>query len=195
MAKTAIGSTYWYGWSVFIPAEWKAGDGNNAIMNQWATYPNIEGRNFREACGASGNYIDRSGDVIKFIFQRADGSAAPGDIECTTHKIADIGEVSGKWMDFVMHAKWTGNTDGFLKLWVQIDGKGYQPVTGLENYVGRTWWNDEGDGPYLKMGIYTGDPDFSGPAPRYFYTDEYRLGNSNASFSDVSPDNTAPGGQ
>jgi len=32
---------------------------------------------------------------------------------------------SGKWVDFVMHVKWTGDSDGFLKLWVKEGDKSY----------------------------------------------------------------------
>jgi hypothetical protein len=55
------------------------------------------------------------------------------------------------------------------------------------DYKGRTFWNDEGTGPFFKMGDYKGDPNFKGPAPRTLYTDEYRLGNDKSSFDEVAP--------
>lgn len=83
-----------------------------------------------------------------------------------------------------MQVKWTGNQDGFLKLWMRKGGGDYSQAV---DYQGRTYWNDEGEGPLFKMGVYKGDPDFKGPAPRYLYTDEYRLGDNNSSFEEVEP--------
>jgi hypothetical protein len=55
------------------------------------------------------------------------------------------------------------------------------------DYKGPSYWNNEGNGPYFKMGLYKGDPNFKGPAPRTVFTDEYRLGNDKSSFEEVSP--------
>ena len=37
------------------------------------------------------------------------------------------------------------------------------------------------------MGLYKGNPNFKGPAPRSLYTAEYRLGDANSSFKQVVP--------
>ncbi len=83
-----------------------------------------------------------------------------------------------------MHVKWTGDSGGFLKLWTRTGGGEYSQEV---DYQGRTYWNDEGEGSYFKMGLYKGDPNFKGPAPRYLYTDEYRMGDSSSSFEEVAP--------
>jgi hypothetical protein len=184
MKRTVIGKTYWYGWSMFIPSSWKDTDGGHDILAQWAAWPTS--KNFRKGCGAVGSFLARgrggsSGDQIDFLLQHAGDSAV---VECQKFPLAKVSEMRGKWIDFVMQAKWTGNKDGFLKLWMKIGNGSY---TQKVNYKGRTFWNDEDTGPYFKMGLYKGNPNFKGPAPRHLYTAEYRLGNVNSSFTEVTP--------
>lgn len=173
--RTRIGSTYWYGWSVYIPDR-RLSDSYD-ILAQWATYPTSR----RFACGANGSYMIRSGDSISFNFQR---QGERSDVECSSYSLGSTSEFQGKWVDFVMHAKWTGNRDGFVRLWTKVGNGSYVQKV---NYTGRTFWNDEGDGPYFKMGLYKGDPNWSGAAPQYIYTDEFRLGDVNSNFDEVAP--------
>ncbi|KJH72552.1 heparin lyase I family protein [Aliterella atlantica] len=179
MRKTQIGGTYWYGWSMYLPPDWQDTVEGFDMFSQWATYPTP--RNGKFTCNGNGSYIVRDGSNIVFKFQHKGDNI---DIQCHPYTLAKISDIRGKWVDFVMHVKWTGNKDGFLKLWMRTGRGNYsQPV----NYQGRTYWNDEGAGPYFKMGLYKGNPNFKGPAPRYLYTDEYRLGDSNSSFQEVAP--------
>lgn len=179
MKKTVIGSTYWYGWSVFIPSDWSDNDPGFDILAQWPIYPSAPNRQL--ACGADGSYMTRNQSEIIFKIQHKGEKA---DTECNNYSLAQISDVRGKWIDFVINVKWTGNKDGFLKLWTKSGNGQY---TQKVDYKGRTFWNDESTGPFFKMGLYKGDPNFKGPAPRYLYTDEYRLGDSNSSFEEVSP--------
>lgn len=179
MKKTKIGETYWYGWSMYIPTDWGDSDKGFDILSQWATYPTKRNGNF--ACGANGTYMTRNGRNVVFKFQYKGDKE---DIECDRYNLAKISDIRGKWVDFVMQVKWTGDKDGFLKLWMRTGGDEYSQEV---DYRGRTYWNDEGEGPYFKMGLYKGDPNFKGPAPRYLYTDEYRLGDRNSSFEEVAP--------
>jgi hypothetical protein len=181
MKTTKIGKTYWYGWSVFIPSNWQDTDSGFDILNQWATAPTMPIRGGKFKCGGNGSMLSREGKTLNFIFQRK-GDAV--DVKCTHYPLTKVSEVRGEWTNFVMQAKWTGNKDGFLRLWMKIGNGSY---TQKVDYKGRTYWNDEGTGPYLKMGLYKGDPNFKGPAPRYLYTAEYRLGNDKSSFAEVAP--------
>lgn len=179
MKKTTIGQTYWYGWSMYIPSDWQDTNEGFDIFSQWATYPTP--RNGKFTCGANGSYMVRNGKNVVFKFQHKGDSA---DIQCDRYTLATISNIRGKWVDFVMQVKWTGDKDGFLKLWMKTGNTSY---TQKVDYQGRTFWNDEGEGPFFKMGEYKGDPNFKGPAPRYLYTDEHRLGDSNSSFEEVAP--------
>lgn len=192
MKKTEIGKTYWYGWSTLIPSDWKDTTEDFDIVNQWATYPSANNRNGRFPCRANGSFISRgknktapaggpAADSFDFALQSAGDNQ---DMVCKVFPLAKVAEMRGKWTDFVMQVKWTGNKDGFLKFWVKIgDGPYVQKI----DYTGRTYWNDEGKGPYFKMGLYKGDPNYKGPAPRVIYTDEYRLGDANSNFGQVAP--------
>jgi len=68
--KTTIGQTYWYGWSLHLPADWKT-EGTN-IPNQWAAYPpsNNKFRKAEGACGAVGSYMAINSGKLNFKFQR-----------------------------------------------------------------------------------------------------------------------------
>ncbi|PPS41154.1 heparin lyase I family protein [Chroococcidiopsis sp. TS-821] len=179
MKKTEIGKTYWYGWSMFIPSNWQDTSVGYDIVNQWATYPT--NKKFRQGCGGNGSYIARTNETFTFNLQYQ-GDVA--QIVCNKFPLVSVTDAKGKWVDFVMHVKWTGNKDGFLRLWTRV---GNEPYNLKINHVGSTYWNDEDTGPYFKMGLYKGDPNFEGPSPRYLYTAQYRLGDAKSTFRDVAP--------
>lgn len=185
MQNTDIGSTYWYGWSQRIPTQWQSTDDYD-ILTQFLAYPSD--KDFAKhagqgGCGSAGSYFMRYGDSLAFYFQRqSDDNSKP--IICTPYHLFTLDEIKGKWVDYVMQVKWTGNKDGFLKLWTRVQGDIYRERI---NYTGRTFWNDEDQGPYFKMGIYKGDPNYSGYAPRVIHTDEYKLGDINSNFREVAP--------
>jgi hypothetical protein len=93
----------------------------------------------------------------------------------------------GFWTDFVMHVKWTGNSDGFLKIWARTNNG---PWKIRLDYKGATFWNNEGSGPNLKWGLYAG----SGGS-RTIYTDEMRIGDAESSFQEVAPGGGSPDSQ
>lgn len=178
--KTEIGGTYWYGWSMLVPEDYNP-KGSFTILMQMAAYPTPRDGKF--PTGGVGHKIALKGGsgVLRYDLQHAGETK---DSENTPFKLGDFEAIKGKWVDYVMQAKWTGDKDGFLKLWMKIgDGKYEQKI----DYAGRTWWNDEDKGPYLKMGAYMGDPGWKGQPARTIYTDEYRMGDAQAKFEDVAP--------
>lgn len=179
MKRTVIGDTYWYGWSVYIPSNWQDTLQGYDIVNQWVIYPTKI--NLKKACGAAGSYIALGRNTLTFSLQRQGNTA---EVACTKYPLIEVAKIRGKWLDFVMHVKWTGDTDGFLKLWMKNGNEPYQLKV---DYAGSTYWNHAKTGPYFKMGLYKGDPNFPGPAPRYLYTAQYRLGDANSNFQAVSP--------
>jgi enterochelin esterase-like enzyme len=179
MRRTKIGETYWYGWSVFLPEDFDY-RGSFTILMQLATWPTP--RNGKFPGGGNGHLISIGGEgKVVYKLQHAGETA---DSVSDNFPLGDATLWKGKWTDFVMEAKWTGDKDGFLRLWCKVgDGRYERKIA----YEGRTWWNDEGDGPYFKMGVYTGEPNWKGPSSRTLYTDEYRLGSGDARFEDVAP--------
>lgn len=179
MQRTVLGNTYWYGWSIYIPPDWQDTPRGYDIVNQWLVYP--AQIHFKKACGAAGSYIARNQDKFTFAFQRQGDTQ---EVVCTRYPLAEVADIRGKWVDFVMHVKWTGDQDGHLKLWMKIGNEPYQVMV---DYTGSTYWNYAKTGPYFKMGLYKGDPNFKGPAPRYLYTANYRLGDASSDFQAVNP--------
>jgi hypothetical protein len=183
MRRTKIGGTYWYGWSMMLPEDFDH-RGSDTIVMQLASWPTP--RNGKFPHSANGPYLEiqPDGRLIMHLQHKGDDK----DMVCDDFVVADdVAKLKGKWLDFVMHARWTGDPDGFFKLWVKAnDNKFLQKV----DYKGRTWWNDEDTGPYLKIGAYMGDPGWRGPSERTVYTDEYRLGDEKSSFDEVAPGGT-----
>lgn len=179
MSRTVIGRTYWYGWSMYVPPDWNDTDPGFDIVNQFAAWPSRPGR--RYPCGGVGSKIAREGSNFILDLQRRGNTT---DAQCTKYTLARVSEIRGQWTDFIINVKWTGNNDGFFRLWMKVGNGSYiQKI----NYQGATFWNDEGTGPYFKLGLYKGNPNFAGPAPRIIYTDEYRLGDANSNFGQVAP--------
>jgi enterochelin esterase-like enzyme len=181
MVKTEIGGTYWYGWSMLLPKDFDP-SGSKTIVMQLATYPTP--RNGKFPCKANGSFIhlDPQGRLVFHLQHKGDDK----DMVCDEFTILDdVAKTRGRWIDFVMHAKWTGDPNGFLQFWVKVDDNNYfQRI----DYQGRTFWNDEDKGPYFKMGAYMGEPGWKGPPERTVYTDEYRLGDATSSFDEVAPE-------
>lgn len=94
----------------------------------------------------------------------------------------DLGPTDmGKWINIVIHVKWTTGTNGLLEVW--RDG------TKIVNKQGvRT--NSKG-GSYMKIGInkwsWAPGGGSSTATQRVFYIDNFRMGNELAVFGDVAP--------
>jgi len=180
MMQTPIDGVYWYGWSMLIPEDFDC-HGSDSIVMQLATGP--ASRRCESPHGTNGSYIQiQSEGQLVFRLQHQGRNRDATHDEFTLAK--DMSPLKGKWLDFVMHAKWTGQQGGFLKLWMKVHDNNYLQMI---NYQGPTWWDDEGHGPYFKMGLNMGEPGWQGPQARTLYTDEYRLGGGSSCFNEVAP--------
>jgi enterochelin esterase-like enzyme len=180
MQRTKIGGTYWYGWSMMLPEDFDH-RGSDTIVMQLASWPTP--RNGKFPHSANGPYLEIQPDGRLIMHLQPKGQDT--DMVCDDFVVAeDVARLKGKWLDFVMHARWTGEEDGHFKLWLKVDDNNYLQKV---DYEGPTWWNDEDTGPYFKMGAYMGEPGWKGPASRTVYTDEYRLGDEDSSFDEVAP--------
>jgi hypothetical protein len=179
--KTDIGGTYWYGFSYYFTESITKSSGFT-IINQIGAYPSNRA-NGSFPCGGIGSKMSVRDGSIMFDFQYSGGG---NNRKCTRHKLASVEGLENKWTDFVMHAKWTGDEDGFLKIWMRAEGSPWEVKL---DYKGRTFWNNEGNGPFFKLGIYLGNP---GNGYRLMYTDEYRHGDATSSFEEVEPGRDRP---
>ncbi len=193
MKRVKIGDTNWYGWSMQIPEDFDPA-GHHTNVAQWASYPTVAGRRFPGGANGHQMRFESSGELTYTLHHQGAGTVKTAQgteilsVEMQKYVLSHSDRMKGKWADFVMHAKWTGHEDGFLELWIKI---GDGPYERKIHHKGRTWWNDEGTGPYFKMGAYLGDPGWKGKPPKVLYTDEYRLGTAEAGFDAVAP----PGGK
>jgi hypothetical protein len=180
MRRTKIGSTYWYGWSMLLPDDLDH-RGSDTIVMQLASWPTP--RNGKFPHSANGPYLEIQADgrLIMHLQHKGDEK----DMVCDDFVLAeDVAKLKGKWIDFVMHARWTGDRDGVFKMWLKFSDEDFVQKV---DYNGPTWWNDEDTGPYFKMGAYMGEPGWKGPSARTVYTDEYRLGDERSTFAEVAP--------
>lgn len=168
---------YWYGWSVLIPDDFRR-DPSYDIIGQFHDY---QGSN-------NGWWGNAPRHLPLYFFLQNDDWYLRGthqkypNQKMTDTFIKNLGAVNkGKWTDFVVNAKWSYKSDGFIKVWQ--DGKLVFHKTGSVYY-------NLPSGPYLKIGIYKGDPDWPGYkniSKRVVYFDEIRVGNQRSRYKDIVP--------
>jgi hypothetical protein len=133
-----MGSDCWYGFSIFLPANWQR-DRKGSIMAQWHARVGRQVPNFPNAA----LYVLDD----KWWFRtnwntRGDTSRIAG----WRKKSFRLGPVrKGVWTDWVLHGKWSTKRDGRIGVWQ--DGRQVIDHHGPTTYVNDT-------GPYFKMGLY-----------------------------------------
>jgi hypothetical protein len=175
----------WYGGRVLVPQDWVVdpGRGNDIVM-QWhaipgdgkATYPNLA-----ISIGNTSWFIARSCGSAKTKPNR------------TRIQLEDPVK-PGTWVSWVVHAKWSPETDGVLQIWkdrrlvVDIKGPNVYGDIGLA-YT-----------PYLKTGIYhpewhldtnakreAFEKEIPAATTKVIYITDCKVGDARATFGDVSP--------
>jgi hypothetical protein len=181
---------YWYGWSFYIPdnAQWQK-SGLRQYLAQWR-YQNTSGCVDSKSC--AGVTIGGSGHHMLYDNGRLTFDLFPQDSACSyiprrVKKVAlDLGTCPrGVWVDVMIRALWTNNSNGNVAIWVQRNNGGYALAA---NYTGANWVDQYGPGcgyglaskpvsaPNWQMGLYWGS-DYglsTGPtasSPRILYTD------------------------
>ena len=198
------GKDYWLGVSVFIPADWDmdySGTKNGKAVEERLAGGIIlqyHDRGYKDSSWRGGLPLVISHAKEGFrIWNRADGCRKR--VECVNNPAAKnsikrfhktgIPMKRGQWNDFVMHIKWSPNSDGVLQTWVngklELDSKG-------PNYYNE---HPASAYPYFKMGLYQsqyGKGDWSkaikwGVLERTLYHDELRIGDASSSYAEVMP--------
>jgi hypothetical protein len=181
--RVSAGGTYWYGYSFYHPSSPAIPSSGHTITAQWF----IGGRDASSwPCGGAGHKLGIKNGEVKFDLQYSTSGGSA--ITCKQYILSSFNDAKDKWVDVVIHAKWTANTDGFVKLWVRVGGSSGQWVQKI-NYSGRSQ-ADGSNGPYFKFGAYT--ETIASGSSRTVYTDEYRLGDSAAHFAQVAPGGDTP---
>ena len=178
----------WYAAKYYFPSsyDWSYGNhecpnearadarGNQTIILQMNSYP----MNNPRPCQGIGSHFVQCKDAIHFEFQRSDGQ---GGTECTKHFIGDI--TTNKWLPITIHAKWSGDTDGYLQIWFGDD-----LVFNQDNI--RTYWHNEDTAPKPKFGLYYGNPwtGVDAPNEKELYVDDIRIKDGSSSFEQMCPE-------
>ncbi|MEM1118829.1 MAG: heparin lyase I family protein [Bacteroidota bacterium] len=137
---------YWYGFSLFLPEASFEGNFLQFVSQwrfsnlAWGGYdlPNCE--MFRE-CGGGAIYGGSGHHLLvhnqKWLYSLVHQDPDCADCEALDQIELTLGDIqTDVWTDFVMEANFSGEQDGYLNLWMQVDGQGYQQVAA---YRGRTW--------------------------------------------------------
>lgn len=122
------GDTYWYAWSMFIPAE------TPSVVPTKTTF---------------GQFHQRKNNVIWMFLWSYRGlqidNQIPGRGRSLERKLlVPIEELRGKWVDIIVHAKWSSGMDGVFDIYVNHQ----------QRYRWRGQTIADGDTTYFKFGLY-----------------------------------------
>ncbi len=178
---TEVGKEYWYGFSIFLPEDYRP-DRIWEIVAQWHGVPDFDiGEDWRNPVMALSTTDGRWSWVSRWDAKR--NSFESGTRQYGGTRNYDLGPYRrGVWTDWVVHVKWSYGPDGFLQVWKDGDK--------VIDQDGPNAFNDA-HGPYFKMGLYKGwrdsDPPSDAVNRRMLYHDEFRMGGSEAGYEDVAP--------
>jgi Polysaccharide lyase len=171
------GAERWYGFSIFLPNSWAYDQAPEVVM-QWHQV----GGDCSRGCSPPLSIITEKDQFV--ISQNWQNTHTPGD---WTFADTPIGQYeTGRWIDWVVHVKWSTGNDGVLDVW-----KDGQPVPGFSGKHGRTDdFGDEVHGDYMVIGVYKwpwsqGKP--SDTTRRVMYVDELRVADERGGYDAVAP--------
>ena len=153
----SVSGQYWYGWSVYLPADFQPDD-NWHVITQWHTVPpimqplqlNVHGTHWTWE-----NWIGIQPSAQYNVLFNEDFTAD-----------------KGKWVDWVVNVNWSSGADGFIRIW--------KNGTQIVNRSGPVTY--QGSNVYWKVGLVY---DTSDTLTMYF--DEMRMADANASYAEVAP--------
>jgi hypothetical protein len=151
------GSEVWWGWSVYLPADWvvETGYAPETIM--------------QVAAAGRSPAFEIQVDEGSFKTYTRTGYGSQGASTISTIVTSTTPIARGTWTDFVVHAKWSSGSDGVLQVWKN----GVLVV----NRTGANVYSDWPSAPFAKWGIYkwswTGDNSIV--SKRVLYIDAVRV--------------------
>ncbi len=159
-----MGRDYWYGLSIFVPEDFRSVPDADAVLFQWHT----------QQGGPSPVLAIRVKDDI----WRITSDATPEK----RRTLARLPLAKGRWVDWVVHVKWSEKAEGFWTIWKD----GVQVVD--ERQIVTQY--PEALGPYAKFGQYHS---VSKEVPQnVVFFDEYRIAGPGGSYEQVAPGGKSP---
>lgn len=176
-----IGQEYWIGLSTYMPSDWGVDTKSGEIIWQFHGVPDFDlGEDYRNPVLAW--FINGETSRITNIWDAKENTFESGERVYGGMKSYPLAYKKGAWMDWVIHVKWSYESDGILEVWVD----GVQVV----NQKGPNCFNDQ-KGPNCQMGLYKWNWKLGCPPTdvtrRVVYHDEYRIGDANSRYQDVAP--------
>jgi hypothetical protein len=157
MTKIEMDKDYWYGLSIFIPGDFVAPRKSDAVLFQWHT----------QQGGPSPVLAIRVRNGEWFI---------TSDAGEKRRILARIPFEKERWTDWVVHARWSAEREGFWTIW--------KDDIELVNERDIVTQYPEALGPYAKFGQYHS----VGEVPQNIvYFDEYRVAGPDGSYAAVVP--------
>ncbi|EOR94094.1 hypothetical protein ADIARSV_2707 [Arcticibacter svalbardensis MN12-7] len=162
----------WYGLSVFFSKHYVPDNQGESIL-QWVGYPDFDlGETYRGAT----IYCQSKNGRLYLIVQWAKDSV---NIKPDGIKEIDLGPyIINSWNDLVFHIKSTWEEDGLIEVW--------RNKVLVAKYKGPNCSNDK-KGSYLKLGLWKTSWTPSITSKRTIFYDDIRIGDEQASYSDVAP--------
>lgn len=159
----------WYGLSLYLPSQNWQTDSEWDIITQFNSQKDAGEVTLSPPISlvvVNGRMILKVNWATARLHTKADGE-----------KKFDLGPVEkDKWLDFVYHINFSYKSDGILEVW--------KNGSKVVDYSGPNSYNDAVV-PWFKSGIYKRK--WSSATNRVLYVDEVRVGNGNATYSDVAP--------
>jgi hypothetical protein len=161
--KIEMNKDYWYGLSIFVPEDFVPPAKGDAVIFQWHT----------QAGGPS---------PVLAIRVNSQGIRITTDATDKRRTLTRLPLVKGQWTDWVVHARWSAQEDGFWTLW-----KDGVELVNERNIITQ---HPEDLGPYAKFGQYHSVDDKTPQNIVYF--DEYRVAGPGGSYEQVAPAGKSP---
>lgn len=177
----ATGTTLWYGWRLYVPV-------NSDVSGYGGIVSQFHQGHEAAAKGVKGSPTTLRINQQNWSFYIKYQTGTSGDTILYTNEEFNLGSCAGdrgRWTEWVAQVKWTPADIGFIRLWkngIQVIG-GSAPA----QWENRATYYDITRCPVFKMGLYRGDPNWKGPNNMTIYGDDYRMGNSSATYNDVAP--------
>jgi hypothetical protein len=163
----------WYGFSQYFPDSYTF-DSSGEVITQWHDQSDAG----ESVDRSPSNAIISSDGRLKWMLRwDADAIMDSGFTDGTIY--IDLGTIpKKKWIDWVVHIKYSHTNTGILEVW--MDG---EKVIDRQNMPNA--YNDVSY-PYLKFGLYKWSWGNS-TTNRVMYFDEVRVGDENSSYDEVKP--------
>lgn len=161
--KIEMNRDYWYGLSIMLAPDFKPRTKSNAVLFQWHT---------------------QQGGPSPVLAIRVEGNEWIITSNATPDKRRTLKRIpleKGKWVDWVIHAKWASTPTGYWTIW-----KDGVEVVSEKDIV--TQYPEE-LGPYAKFGQYHSVDE---EGQNTVFVDEYRVGDSKSGYREVAPSQTDP---